>query len=601
MKRLIIFLSILLYGIEHVSAYNFTVDGITYTNSSSSTCYVTYRGETYLANINDGYSGDIVIPSSVTYDNREFKVTAVGENAFYGCTSLASVSLPSTIEDIGEYAFSGCSSLRSVNIPDGIKRIDDYTFEDCRKLSSITLPNSVAYIGEEAFNGCESLSSINFPEVLSKIDEYAFCGTALVNIKLSQKLHTIGKCAFRDCDSLETVVADSLNDITINDEAFSHCDTLQFVKLANAYLGFKAFANCKNLQQVMINGKLRFADKGLTFYGNDSLKIVEINGTCTKIPVQAFDGCQSLETITLPQYMEEIGKMTFRGCKSLKSIELPEGITGISVKTFYGCESLTFMKFPSTTKAIGDEAFNGCSKLDSIVVQTPISIGERSFYGCKSIKTYIHYGGRIEKEAFGGCKSLNTFYSVAIIPPSISDMSFYDNNSAVYENEHITVYVPRNSWEDYMDSEGWSRFSKLFSGPAAQSITLNADTLNMAIGESDTLTVNILPESVLNKHVEWNSDNEEVATVDQNGVVTAKGNGVAFITAWALEGERLLYAYCVINITTTGIIQATTDEKSTYTVYNLQGVCVLQNASKQQIESLPKGFYIVNGKKVLMK
>ena len=87
-------------------------------------------------------------------------VTAIGEYAFYWCSSLTSVTIPNSVTSIGEHAFSSCRSLTSVTIPNSVTAIGEYAFSWCISLTSVTIPNSVTSIGDYAFEKCESLKSI---------------------------------------------------------------------------------------------------------------------------------------------------------------------------------------------------------------------------------------------------------------------------------------------------------------------------------------------------------------------------------------------------------------------------------------------------------
>jgi hypothetical protein len=131
-------------------------------------------------------------------------VWGIGDNAFSGCDSLTSVTLPDSVTSIGRYAFIGCGNLTSITIPNSVTSIGDGTFYSCNRLNSITIPNSVTSIGDSAFSGCDSLTSVTIPNSVT----------------------SIGKYAFYSCEVLENVVF--LGDYpTIIEDAFLYCGSLQ--------------------------------------------------------------------------------------------------------------------------------------------------------------------------------------------------------------------------------------------------------------------------------------------------------------------------------------------------------------------------------------
>lgn len=166
MKRyLFLTLAVLLCTLS-ASAYDFKVDGIAYNKNDD--------GKSVRVASGVDYKGDIVIPENITYDGVTYSVTSIGENAFSGCTGLASVTIPNTVSFIGGDAFSRCWGLTSVTIPNSVTKIGDRAFFYCTGLTSITIPNSVIEIGFAAFCGCAGMASVSIPNTVSFIGDVAF-------------------------------------------------------------------------------------------------------------------------------------------------------------------------------------------------------------------------------------------------------------------------------------------------------------------------------------------------------------------------------------------------------------------------------------------
>ena len=118
----------------------------------------------------DAFSGCKSL-TSVTIPNS---VTEIGQDAFIGCRSLTSVTIPNSVTSIGWYAFLGCSSLTSLTIPNSVTEINNQAFQDCSSLTSLTIPSSVMYIGTWAFFGCKSLTSVTILNSKTSIGWDAF-------------------------------------------------------------------------------------------------------------------------------------------------------------------------------------------------------------------------------------------------------------------------------------------------------------------------------------------------------------------------------------------------------------------------------------------
>ena len=243
------------------SAYDACIDGIYY-NFSGDEAEVTYsrpRG--------NGYSGDIVIPETITYEGNSYRVTSIGSQGFAYCYEVTSVTIPNGLLSIGDNAFCKCLTLQSVNIPEGITDIGKTAFWYCVSLTSITIPGSVKSIGKAAFKDCYNLTSITLSNGVTTIGEEAFkeC-TSLCSINIPESVTSIGGSAFLDCMELtELTLPNSLT--SIGDLAFAND------KLANVYCyaeevpnaGIGSFSS-NNYVSVVLHVPAGSADKYRTTY-----------------------------------------------------------------------------------------------------------------------------------------------------------------------------------------------------------------------------------------------------------------------------------------------------------------------------------------------
>ena len=143
-----LFLAVALWGILPAGAYDFQVDGIYYEINGDEVTVTNETGSTQ----SNSYSGAVVIPSSVSYNDKTYAVTCIGASAFFRCEDLTSVTLPNTVSVISKWAFAGCTGLTSITIPESVTEIGANAFFNCNALLSITIPESII-IGRSAFNG----------------------------------------------------------------------------------------------------------------------------------------------------------------------------------------------------------------------------------------------------------------------------------------------------------------------------------------------------------------------------------------------------------------------------------------------------------------
>ena len=220
------------------NAYNFSVDGIYYNKNSDGTSVTV----TYKTTSDRGYSGSVVIPSTVTYNDTEYSVTSIGGEAFYNCRGLTSVTIPNSVTSIGYYAFYNCTGLTSVTIGNSVTSIGTSAFSGCSGLTSINIGNSVTSIGNYAFSSCFGLTSITIPNSVTSIGNYAFRGcSGLTSVTIPNSVTSIGEYAFYNCSGLTSVtIGNSV--MRIRSYVFDGCPLQTIVNRGNNNIESEAFS-----------------------------------------------------------------------------------------------------------------------------------------------------------------------------------------------------------------------------------------------------------------------------------------------------------------------------------------------------------------------
>ena len=341
-------------------------------------------------------------------------VRYLGNNLFYGCKSMTTMTIPAGVTQIGNRTFYDCSSMTTVTLPENLKSIGNEAFYNCSKLTAIDIPAGVTTIGNHAFYNCSALASaITLGEGMTYLGEYAFyyC-TALKSINIPAGVTTIGNHAFYNCSALSTVtLTEGLK--SIGEYAFYNCKSLKSIHIPAGVeaIGRDAFNNCTSMTEATLAEGLKTIGK-YAFYYCSALQSIQIPVGVSRIEQYTFEYCESLASVTLPEGLTFIGICAFRNNYALASINIPSTVTEIQGGAFSSDRSLKTITLPEELTTLGAEAFSGCSGLTAInIPQSLTKIPNSAFYSCTSLSAVTIPEGvtSIGGSAFYNCSSLRTF------------------------------------------------------------------------------------------------------------------------------------------------------------------------------------------------
>ncbi|HRI15823.1 MAG TPA: leucine-rich repeat domain-containing protein [Verrucomicrobiota bacterium] len=368
--------------------------------------YTTENGQITITRYT-GAGGAVDIPSTI----NGLPVTRIGENAFYGATSLTSVTIPNNVMGIGAGAFIGCVKLTSIVIPDGVTNIGFGPFVGCTHLSEITVQALNAFYS--------SAKGFLFDKSQTRLIQCP--GAKAGSYTIPTSVTNIGVAAFQGCTSLTSVsIGNSVS--TILDGAFAGCTSLTSATIPDSVTNMRpqAFASCTGLTNVAIGNSVSTIEDG-AFAGCTSLTNIIIPRSVTSIGEYAFADCTSLTNVTIPDGCTEIGQYAFGGCTSLTNVTIGNSVNAIASEAFVRCTSLTNVTFGNSVSAIRGGAFWGCTSLTNVTIPRSV-ISVQSFFTPKGIIG-----------AFYGCINLTGIFFLGNVPKEAGPNTFlWADNAVVY-------------------------------------------------------------------------------------------------------------------------------------------------------------------------
>ncbi len=478
--------------------------------------------------------------SVTTYANLAGTVSVIGcTPSSTGQVIIASQACGLAVTEIGAYAFGqmdpGVTSektyrtdIYSVEIPEGVTILRERAFFYNGGMTVVNLPDSLKVICDEAFRGAHSLEAANVPEGVTYI----------------------GFEGFRDTTALTTfTVPDS---VVFLGEGFiksqSNESSLRILVVGSGITDFPEFGanNRRSLEVVVFKGELQTI--GAYAFQSDALKSVEIPSTVTSIGSSAFNSCKSMERAIISG---DVGVDAFRYCSSLVSVDFREmsGRT-IAHNAFSNCTSLTDAYFVGEGPSVDVNAFQGvavnihydsayedvwsartiasCTKTADIAGDTQVTI--------TAAPAVVNYPTQLEYAADGSFSNLawsSSDISVAVI-----------SGGCVYGLKEGTFTAKAVS------ADGVEATAEItVSVVNVTGVTLSQTSAELNSGDKLTLTATVAPYNASYPSVTWASSDMNVATVDDDGNVTAVGGGSCTITVTTVDGDYT--ATCSVSVTKT--------------------------------------------------
>ena len=394
-------------------------------------------------------------------------IQKLGDRAFYGCTSLKKITLPSTITNLGWECFDGATIVTSMaTVPPVIDKSEDET-------SSIPMGEFVLVNVPEA--SLDSYKSANYwkdmakrifpigtkfdydvtteaqPSTSDLLDKVGLKNAnSIVSLKVKGSINSYDVMVIRNkMDNLHYLDLSDANVVENSYEYYTGCST------KNDTIGRNAFRELSKLVTISLPNSVKAIESG-ALYKCTKLKSVVLPENLQSIEYGdwssgAFADCYSLTDVKF-KACNFIGSLAFSNCYALNHVTLPPDLKTIDQYAFANCSSLHSVDFPPLLESIGSYAFQSCA-LDSISLPGLTRIDEYAFSGCGNLKE-VKVPSTLESvgdKAFEGCSNLNDVFTYTILPVKINQNTF-----CTYET--ATLHVPAQSYDNYFWDTEWSQF-----------------------------------------------------------------------------------------------------------------------------------------------
>ncbi|MDO4511355.1 MAG: leucine-rich repeat protein [Bacteroidales bacterium] len=341
MKKLLLTALLLATGLG-ASAYDFKVDGIFYRYNDDGTSVTVDR------DVQNPYSGKVVIPEKVTYSGRSYAVTSIVRWAFANCSALEEVTIPNSVTNLEESVFNDSKALKKVTLGNGIKSIESWTFSGCVSLAEVVIPEGVEEIQSLAFQKCFALERIVLPASVTYVDAWAFVYCSSFKeyvVKPGNKTYTAKDgVLYRDNNTDLISCPKGKSGVVVVPEGVKK-------------ISWSAFYTCSKLTKVVIPNSVTYMQD------------------------YVFSECTSLSSIEFPKGMKMIDSGMLSDCKSLTQVTFPDSVYYIGNWACANCTELTQITLPAALTSLQNYIVQGCSKLSKVYCKAkkPVNINQYTF------------------------------------------------------------------------------------------------------------------------------------------------------------------------------------------------------------------------------
>lgn len=532
------------------SAQNFMSGGIGYHVLSSEDHTVEVTGKQNCT----PYSGNINIPSTVTYDGTTYDVIALGEETFYQAT-LSGITIPSSVTQIkyGCFLFANCPS--TINVPASVTDIetlafaafnlnainvdennpnfmsmdkmlfskDTTTLVECLMTKSgvVTLPQRTRHLAANAFAYCQNITGVTLPEGLESIGYWAFVDNQhLNNVVIPSSVTHIAPGPFVNCPALVNLsiaegnthyYMDGMMIYSAGSDSLVSCHkSADSVFLPNTLRYVNGFGGNSNVKYVHV-------PDGVTTIGNEafngsSLRSIDLPSHLHFIDEYAFYYCQSLTRVGMPTILDTMGEGCFHSCNHLTSIEIPNGLRTIPEAAFFMCNSLSNITWGNAVEVIDTCAFGDCSFTELTLPPTLRVVRMTAFIG--------DYRGRLKRLTFSApidTIEVDAFYRQPLqmlrlkntVPPATTEDG-YGIYGCMDGTDADSIVVPCGSLNAWLADSYWGQFADQF-----------VEDCNQGISDPDKENINIY--TLGGRIVVEGADGEVVVVYDMEGRQVADG------------------------------------------------------------------------------